>query len=487
MTLLRQIRYLTLRSIRARWLRFLLSAFGIVLGVAAMLAISVTNKAALNSIVRLFSNTSGSAKLTITSSSQSSSGIPELSLRTIRNLPDVSIASPIIRANTVASDDATPEQIALGFFGTDAGGGLTLHGIDPALEPSLREYNLITGNFLQDASAKREIVLVETYAEDKELAVGDWLSIITPNGVESLRIIGLITREGAGQISNGSFGVIPLKTSQELFNRVGELDQIDILTKNPNPPSTELDALKGNLQNRLGKEFSVTYPSSQGERMTQMLQNYQIGLNFMSGIALFVGAFLIYNAFAMTVVERTREFGMLRTIGMTRSQVTGLILLEAGTLGALGSVLGVGLGMALARGLTNLMGVILNQELSFIEVPVNDMVFSWVVGVFVTFLAAGIPAWQAGRVSPMEALRVRGKANEGWFIREGWKLGIVLLVASSALMITNPFSYDIQVNLGNVTVFGLFSGATFLIPSTVHGWERITRPIMKRVYGPSGS
>ena len=487
MALLRQIRYLTLRSIRARWLRFLLSAFGIVLGVAAMLAISVTNRAALNSIVRLFSNTSGSAKLTITSSSQSSSGIPEISLRTIRNLPNVNIASPIIRANTVAADDASPEQIALGLFGTDTGGGLTLHGIDPALELSVREYNLITGSFLQDASAKREVVLVETYAEDKELVVGDWLSIITPNGVEALRVVGLITREGAGQTSNGSFGIIPLKTSQELFNRVDELDQIDILTKNPNPPSTELDALKGILQNRLGKEFSVTYPSSQGERMTQMLQNYQIGLNFMSGISLFVGAFLIYNAFAMTVVERTREFGMLRTIGMTRSQVTGLILLEAGTLGALGSVAGVGLGMALARGLTNLMGVILNQELSFVEVPFNDMVFSWVVGVFVTFLAAGIPAWQAGRVSPMEALRVRGKANEGWLIREGWKLGLALLIVSTALMITNPFSYDVQFNLGNVVVFGLFSGATLLIPSTVHGWERITRPIMKGVYGPSGS
>ena len=63
MILLRQIRLLTLRSIRARWLRFLLSAFGIVLGVAAMLAISVTNQAALDSIVRLFANTSGTCKI----------------------------------------------------------------------------------------------------------------------------------------------------------------------------------------------------------------------------------------------------------------------------------------------------------------------------------------------------------------------------------------------------------------------------------------
>ena len=355
------------------------------------------------------------------------------------------------------------------------------------MDQSLREYKLVKGIFLPDENARREVVLVETYAEDKEIQVGDWLSIITPNGVESLKVIGLIAREGAGQISNGSFGVIPLRTAQELFNRDGELDQIDILTTTPNPTRIELDALKENLQIRLGRDISVTYPSSQGERMTQMLQNYQIGLNFMSGIALFVGAFLIYNAFAMTVVERTREFGMLRTIGMTRGQVTGLILLEAGVLGLLGSLAGVGLGMLLARGLTNLMGVILNQDLTFVDVPVDDMIVSWAIGVFVTFLAAGIPAWQAGRISPMEALRVRGKSNEGWLIREGWKLGLALLVISAVLLIANPFPYDVQFRLGSMTVFGLFSGATLLIPGTVHSWERITRPMMKWIYGASGS
>ena len=76
---------------------------------------------------------------------------------------------------------------------------------------------------------------------------------------------------------------------------------------------------------RLGQGYAVVYPAGQGQRQSQMLGSYQIGLNFMSGIALFVGAFLIYNAFAMNVVERTREFGMLRTIGMTRRQIVGQV------------------------------------------------------------------------------------------------------------------------------------------------------------------
>ena len=487
MTLFRQIRLLTLRSIRARWLRFLLSAFGIILGVAGLLAIRVTNQAAMDSIVSLFANTSGRAKLAVTSSNQNSSGFPEKTLRTVGNLPGVTIASPIVRANTVAADDATPDQVALSLFGAGGAGGLTLNGIDPALDISLRDYKIVSGMFLQENSTARDIVLVETYAEDQSILVGDRFSIITPNGVESLKVIGLIAREGPGQTNNGSFGVIPLRTAQELFNRNGELDQVDILTTNPNPTRDELDTIKKNIQARLGKDLSVTYPSSQGERMTQMLQNYQIGLNFMSGIALFVGAFLIYNAFAMTVVERTREFGMLRTIGMTRAQVTGLVILEAGVLGIFGSLAGVGAGMLLARGLTQLMGVILNQPLTMVNVPVSDMLSSWAIGVFVTFLAAGIPAWQAGRISPMEALRVRGKSTEGWLIREGWKLGVALLIISTTILIANPFPTDVQFRLGNMTVFGLFTGATLLIPGTVYGWERITRPAMAWIYGASGS
>ena len=68
------------------------------------------------------------------------------------------------------------------------------------------------------------------------------------------------------------------------------------------------------LSDELGEAYTVVYPASQGERMSQMLSGYQIGLNFMAGIALFVGAFLIYNAFSMTIVERTRELGLLRAI-----------------------------------------------------------------------------------------------------------------------------------------------------------------------------
>ena len=328
---MRLFRLLTLRSMRSRSLRFMLSGFGIILGVAGMLSIQATNQTALNSILNLFESTSGRAKLVVASADTDEGGFSENILTKIDAVEGVLVSDPLIIEVTDLADKQASDQLDISFFGA-SGGGLLVHGIVPALEIQTRDYILREGRFLTNGLKEREIVLVESFAEDEGIQVSDLIKIITPNGTKELKVVGLIAREGPGKTNNGSFGVIPLETARQLFNRSNELDQIDIVPVNPNPGTSELAELRATLQQEIGDNYSVTYPSGQGERMTQMLQNYQIGLNFMSGIALFVGAFLIYNAFAMTVVERTREFGMLRTIGMTRRQVISQVLVEAGFL-----------------------------------------------------------------------------------------------------------------------------------------------------------
>ena len=485
MSFLRQLRMLTLRSMRAHSTRYLLSLFGIILGVAVMLSIRIANQAAFDSITNLFQNTAGRTNLMVTSANLDDTGFPDQVLQSVTNTPGISVAAPILNVYTVSAKDITTDQIQIGIFGANMG-GILLNGIDPAVDVQLHVYKLTQGLFFSGDPNAREVVLVESLADDLKLKVGNWFSLVTPSGVEQLKVVGLIAQEGVGQTNNGNFGVVPLQTLQELFDRSGKLDQIDILTSDPNPSAVDLGLLRDRLQTRLGSKVSVMFPASQGERKTQMLENYQIGLNLLSGMALFVGAFLVYNAFAMTVVERTREFGMLRTIGMSRAQVTVLVLLEAAFLGLAGSFLGAALGVLLAQGLANLMGVILVQNLGRIVVQPFDLLTSALAGVLVTLLAAGIPAFQAGRISPMQALRIRARADEGWLVRRGWILGLVLLLASAVLIITNPFPYDVQFRLASLPVFGIFGGFTLLIPVTVSSWERLTRPVVKWVYGSVG-
>ena len=93
---------------------------------------------------------------------------------------------------------------------------------------------------------------------------------------------------------------------------------------------------------------------------------------------------------------------------------------------------------------------------------------------------------QAGRITPLDALRIRGNQREARLLRFGWLLGVALLGLSIYLLIANPFPYDVQFRLGSVTVFSLFFGATLLIPPSLGLWDRVTRPLVRRLYGNSG-
>lgn len=478
------LRLLSLRSLKARPMRVFLSTFGIVLGVAAITAIGVTNQIALDSVTQLFENTSGKANLIITSKEVDESGFSETVAQRVEKLPNILAAIPSVHQQTVLANQSQSADIGLSFFGTNLG-GLLLYGIDPLRDNLVRDYNIVSGRFLSPDPQAEEIVLVKTFADDNELEIGKNIEFVAAGQVEKLRIVGLMEKEGTAQLNNGAFGVLPLGTAQRLFDRGDEIDQADLVL----PPEFSSDQLENQrliIQSYLGESYSVVYPASQGRRMTQMLSNYQIGLNFLSAMALFVGAFLIYNAFSMTVVERTREFGMLRTLGMTRRQVISQVLVEAITMGVIGSLLGIGLGLLMARGLTGVMSVLLAQELSQTQVPQGLIVLAISVGVLVAVVAAVLPALRAGRVSPLEALRVRAQAQEGWLIRYGWIVGGILLVAAGLGLVFNPFPDDPQFRFGSMMVFSLFLGGALIIPATVSTWERVARPLMRVMFGRVG-
>jgi putative ABC transport system permease protein len=457
---------------------------GITIGVAGILALGITNQASMRSISALFEESSGKTDLMVTATTEGQT-LSDATIRVAENFPGIQAVLPIVKTNTALANQAAEGGLELTFLGMDSGGFL-IHGVNPLLEPLAREYNITQGRFLEGNLDLFEIVLVENYAQDEDIQVGDRIEVLTPNGVEKLRVVGLMAREGPGQINNGSFGVIPIAAAQRIFNRLGEYDQLDLMLTDTES-SQQIEEKRLALQRRLGDAVSVTYPAGQGQRMSQMLSNYQIGLNFLSGIALFVGAFLIYNAFAMTVVERTREIGMLRTIGMTRRQVVLQMITEAFILGVLGSALGILFGILGARGLGGLVGSMIGSDIgSDLVIPRDTLVLSLLVGIVVTIVGALMPSIQAGRVSPIAALRIRGRSQEGWITHSGWKFGLVSLVISTAILLWNPFPYDPQFMLGSMTVFLMFGGVTLVIPGTVSIWEKLSRPLMRLIYQNSG-
>jgi putative ABC transport system permease protein len=480
---MRLTRLITFRSLSRRRLRSVLTLFGIVLGVAGIFSINFTNQNAYKSITRLFENTSGRVSLEIHSAANVG-GIPEDVLNIALATEGVSQAVPVIKL-PAALPGETPKEMDLNFFGTGTGGFL-IYGIDPVNDLNVRDYRVSQGRFLDPEDKSRQVVLVEDYAIDNHIEVGQSIQVLTVYGLTNLEVVGFLAKEGAGLTNLGKFGVLKLADAQQLAQREGEVDQIDVVAEARTDDPAFLVSLRDTLAKKLGDDYAVIYPASQGDRMTQMLSNYQIGLNFMAGIALFVGAFLIYNAFSMTVVERTRELGLLRSIGMTRRQVTGQVIMEGLLLGIAGAAAGAGAGILISRGLTTLMSKILGQTLDSGSIPPGILAASMAIGLAVTVAAAFVPAYQAGRISPLEALRLRGRNNDGWLLKYGWIAGSALLALSAGILVWNPFPYDVQFRLGSLTVFALFLGAMLVIPVTLKGWQFLCRWPLRLIFGGLG-
>ena len=257
-----------LRSLRARSSRTLLTTFGAVLGVAVILAIRITNRSTIESITAVFNEASGKANLVVSRSSAGDEGFPESALRRVDSVAGVEAAVPSLHARTLLVDEADKacsSQLDISFFRV-AAGGLLLYGVDPSLDPQVREYKIVAGRFLPPDPDAYDVVLVEDYAGDEQIQVGDDVQVLTPERVETLRVVGLMSKEGPGRLNNGAFGIIPLETAQRIFGRTGDLDQIDIVAVPEAASGPSLDSLKVKLQARLDESYAVTYPAARGRR-----------------------------------------------------------------------------------------------------------------------------------------------------------------------------------------------------------------------------
>ena len=135
-------------------------------------------------------------------------------------------------------------------------------------------------------------------------------------------------------------------------------------------------------------------------------------------IALFVGAFVIFNSLSITIAQRTRELATLRTLGASRRQVRFSVIVESLVMGTLASIVGLFLGLALAIGLFKLFDAVgftlPNSGLIF---STRTIIVSLLLGIIVTLIASIMPAFKATRVPPIAAVREGATIAPGRFAR----------------------------------------------------------------------
>jgi putative ABC transport system permease protein len=446
----------------------LLTVVGIVLGVATVFAISITNASTAKSLEDFFAQSSGQADLSITSAAESSTGFRQRLLLRVQEFPGV---------ETVVAN--TWDQSLL--LGRDGDVGLQVMGIDPETDREVRSYEVEQGHFLSAEERRYTVMLVSPLAEKYKVEVGDEVELVVAEGTEMFQVVGLLKDKGAGRLNFGQVAFMPLDVAQRVFERGRKVDQIDLVAETAvADEETTLKHLKESLQAELGAAYIVDYPAAIGQSVAGALSGFNAAMSMFSVIALLVGAMLIYNTFAMTVVERTREIGLLRALGTSKGQLLRLVLNEALFLGLGGTALGLAGGPALAFPMMKLMsGMMGGFPLESFVAPPAGAVQGLVVGLMVTFVAALLPAWRGSRISPIEALLEARTHKEGFLLRRGWIIGLGML----AVVVLDHFLSFLR---GELFFIILFLGATLLVPQTIMLLERVIRLGVTAVYGQPG-
>lgn len=278
-------------------------------------------------------------------------------------------------------------------------------------------------------------VMVDADTADKHgLKLGDELRTIAVTGDLTARISGI----AAFTVTNPGAAVVYFDTAtaqRGLLGEEGVFTQVLVAAD----AGVGDDELKRDIASALSQPYQLQTAKEAAdagrEEVGSFLDVMKYAMLGFAGIAFLVGIFLIVNTFSMLVAQRTREIGLMRAIGSSRRQVNRSVLIEALLLGLVGSVAGVGAGVGLAVGLMEMMSAVgMNLSTDDLTVKWTTPVVGLVLGVFVTVLAAYVPARRAGKVSPMAALRDSGMPADG---KAGWirgGIGLVLTAAGAAAL-----------------------------------------------------
>jgi putative ABC transport system permease protein len=400
MILLKLISWPYVRQHLPRWL---LTIAGIVLGVAVFVGIHTANQSVVYAFRQTVDRIAGSTQLQI---SAGETGFDENVLDRVQAVSEVRVAVPVIEAvvNT----------------GIEGQGNLLILGVDMTGDRSLRDYDLESSGSDDDIDdplvflAQPDSLMVsDTYARENRLGLGAKVPMSTMDGPKFFTIRGVMKSGGLTSAFGGNLAVMDVYAAQKVFGRGRKFDRIDLALKE----GANLDRVKAKLEALLGAGFQVQEPAARAQQFDSISRVYTLTANVTSVFALFIGMFIIYNTFQIAVTQRRAEIGILRALGATRRQIRTLFLGESVVAGLFGSVLGLLVGIAIARGMTGYVGSLLGeiygiaQKADEISTDPLLMTFAVVLGVITSVVAAVIPARSAARVDPVQALQ-KGKYQQ---------------------------------------------------------------------------
>ncbi|HOC84164.1 MAG TPA: ABC transporter permease [Methanoculleus sp.] len=393
---------LSVRSVRLHFLRSVLAALGIVIGVVAIASIGMMGANMTLSVTEQLSDMAN--KLTVTpyrgggggmmggfgggGGSSDDDAITEKEFKTIQR-----IVTKYGTAYTVRSESDKIE------VGSDEGRA-TIYGLDTE---TMREILTVeTGEYPKSTTS---VVVGPTLAERLDLKIGSKIKIGDPDkgSTTTVRVVGILEERGMSMDLSTDMAIIGSdKLFVGIYGGEGEYDQVNVVVSD----LTDIETVKTAIENELNrKEDTVTVQDSSRmmESITSTVSTMTTFVMAIAGISLLVAAVSIFNVMMMSVNERVREIGILRSIGTQRAEILRMFIYEAAIIGIVGAIIGAIVSIVI--GYVIVVGMIGSAEYFFAPGSIVYVPMAMTVGAGICIATGIYPAWRASNLDPIEALQ----------------------------------------------------------------------------------
>ena len=417
---------LIVRDLRRHPGRSTLTLLSIAIGIASVIAASLSTATTRQAYQRMYEEIAGRAALQITA--QANETFSQEVAEKIARVPGVRAAVPSYqRATKIIFEHKRLVLIAM--------------GIDPLHDSDAREYELRGGRFL--APGDNDSALLESgFATGAGIHVGDRVRFLSakirnPSHWGTVTIVGLLAPRGPAVFNKGGAMFLPLPFAQRYLGNTGKISTIDIVLAD----GADENIVAQQVREILSPGLDCHPPASASQLAKGTTMEVEWGLSFASVFAVVLAFIIIVNTFLMKVSERRPQIAILRAVGATRRQIVGMMLREALLLGLAGTLLGCAMGLA---GGYLLMVAVMRL---YVDAPPPAIfsplpfVLAIVFGPAISIAAAAVPTWATTRVTPLEAMRPV-VAREGSGVPLWMPIwGIVLLIIVAVLLVASIHSW----------------------------------------------
>jgi putative ABC transport system permease protein len=461
-----------LKGLLGRKLRSALTAFAIVLGVAMISGAFVLTDTLGKSLDHIYKQSYAASDAVISSEEAVNTGdttpeAPAFSadvLRKVESLPGVRLAQGSIQ------DQARLVDRNGKAIGTADNANAV--GVDPSADQSVNPLRLVAGEWPRGGG---EIAIDKTTAHKHHFQLGQTVGAFADGPVHRYRVSGIVRFGSVDSIGSATLAVFDLATAQRLFDKQGKLDLIRVQAKDGVSDSELVHQIRPLLSSTTQVKTAAAQASSDSKDTQTGVKAIRYLLLAFAGIALFVGGFVIANTLAITVAQRLRELATLRTLGASRRQVLGSVVLEAGVVGLIGSLVGLFLGLAIAVGLKAFLAA------TGFELPGGGIVFSartilisLAAGTLIALLASLRPALRATRIEPIAAVREGAVMPSSRFARYALPTSGAIGAAAVALFSYGVFAHGLETK---VRLLALAPGVLLLFVAVTMIASRVVRPL----------